>query len=86
MKGNYLIFKIIKKRNLLQWKRLNISKLVTLQFCLDLIERSVSREPNPRTEDSPSPPMTIKTSQAMIANGLAELSFPLSLTHFLTQS
>ena len=23
--GNYLIFKIIKKRNLLQWKRLNIN-------------------------------------------------------------
>ena len=86
MKGNYLIFKIFKKRNLLQWKRLNIDKLV-LQSCLDLIERSVYREPNPRTENSPSPPMTTKTSQAMIANGLAELSFPLTQTpFFLTQS
>ena len=79
MKGNYLIFKIFKKRNFLQWKRLNIDKLV-LQSCLDLIERSVYREPNPRTENSPSPPMTTKTSQ--IANGLAELSFPLTQTPF----
>ena len=85
MKGNYLIFKIFKKRNFLQWKRLNIDKLV-LQSCLDLIERSVYREPNPRTENSPSPPMTTKTSQVMIANGLAELSFPLTQTPFLTQS
>ena len=87
MNENYLIFKIIKTRNLLQGKRLNINKLVTLQSCLDLIECSVSIEPNARTENSPSPSMTTKTSQAMIANGLAqELSFPLSLTHFLTQS
>ena len=76
------MFKIIKKRNLLQWKRLNINKLVTLQSCLDLIECSVSIEPNARTENSPSPPITTKSSQAMIANGLAGLNFSLSLTHF----
>ena len=55
---------------------------MTLQSSLDLIEHSVSIEPNPRTKNSPSPPMTPKSSQAMIANGLAGLNFPLPLTHF----
>ena len=55
---------------------------MTLQSGLDLIEHSVSIEPNQRTKNSPSPPMTSKSSQAMIANGLAGLSSPLSLTHF----
>ena len=59
---------------------------MTLQSDLELIEHSVSIEPNPRTENSPSPPMTPKSSQAVIANGLAELRFSLSLNHFLTQS
>lgn len=73
MKGNYLIFKIIKKRNLLQWKRLNIKKLVTFQSCLDLIECSVSHPPHPWH------PRVVKQ---WLLNGLAELSFPLSLTPF----
>ena len=54
---------------------------MTLHSCLDLIECPVSIEPSARTENSPSPPITTKSSQAMIANGLAGLIFPLSLTH-----